>query len=193
MNKLIKLGLLSVAFLATIAANASDKLTVKVRSKVLSVSLTDVSSDETIYIKNLQGQVLFSESLNKAAVYSKAFSFSTLASGLYFIESRGSEKIQVTPVVLSDDSVTLVENAAKTFTAPKVTLEGGVINVIVRNYNKVPVSIVVSDEQGTILSETENNTNTLVFGHYDTAALATKNIIISVTEGDYNFVKEVKL
>ena len=193
MNKLIKLGLLSVALLGTIAANAADKIKVEVRSKVLSISLTDVSNDETIYIKNLQGQILFSESLEKVAVYSKAFSFSTLASGVYFIESRGSEKIQVTPVVLSEDNVTLLEKESKTFTAPEVTLEGGVINVMVRNSNKVPVSIVVTDEEGTLLSETENNTNTLVIGHYDTAALVTKNIIVSVTEGDYNFVKEVKL
>ena len=70
MNKVIKLGLLSAALLGTVVANASDKLNVKVASKaskMLSISLTEVVSGEVIYIKDLKGDVLFSEKLEKSA------------------------------------------------------------------------------------------------------------------------------
>ena len=193
MNKVIKLGLLSVALLTTIVTSAADKLTIKVGSKMLSISLTEVANNETVHIKDFQGQILFSETLNEADAYTKMFSFSTLPEGIYFIESRSEEKIQVTPVLVKTNSVDLVDRAAKTFTAPKITLEEGVINVYVRNENKVAVSILVYDEQGTLLSETENNTNTLVLAHYNINNLNTKKVTISVSEGDYNFVEEIKL
>lgn len=193
MNKVIKLGLLSVALLSTIVTSAADKLTIKVGSKMLSISLTEVTNNETVHIKDFQGQILFSETLNEADAYTKMFSFSTLPEGIYFIESRSEEKIQVTPVLVKTNSVDLVDRAAKTFTAPKITLEEGIINVYVRNENKVAVSILVYDEQGTLLSETENNTNTLVLAHYNINNLNTKKVTISVSEGDYNFVEEIKL
>ena len=196
MNKVIKLGLLSAALLGTIVANASDKLNVKVASKaskMLSISLTEVANSETLHIKDLQGQILFSETLAKTDIYTKIFNFSTLPEGLYFVESRSEEKIQVTPVLVNIDSVTLIDSGVKTFTAPKITLEEGVVNVFVHNENKVPVSILVYDEQGALLSEAENNTNTLVLGHYNINNLHSKKIIVSISEGDYNFVEEIKL
>jgi len=196
MKKLIKLGLLSAALLATVAANASEKLSVKVASKaskMLSISLTEVAKDEIIYIKDFNGEILFSEKLEKSANYTKVFSFSTLPAGLYFVESNASDKIQSTPVVVDNKSVTLVDKSAKTYTAPVITLNENVMKVLVRNYNNAPVSISVYDQLGTLLSKSEDNTNTLVFGHYDTAKLASEVVIISVTEGDYNFIKEIKL
>ena len=64
MKKLIKIGLLSVALLASVVANASEKLNVKVASKtskILSISLAEVTKGETIYIKDFNGEILFSE------------------------------------------------------------------------------------------------------------------------------------
>ena len=196
MKKVIKLGLLSAALLATVVVNASEKLNVKVASKsskMLSISLTEVEKGEVIYIKDFAGEILFSEKLAKTASYTKVFSFSTLPEGLYFIESKTEEKIQSTPVLVNADSVNLVDASAKTYTAPQVSFNGDVMKVLVRNYNNAPVSIAIYDELGTLISKSTNNTNTLVFGHYNIAKLGSENITVSVTEGDYNFVKEVKL
>ena len=54
MKKLIKIGLLSVALLASVVANASEKLNVKVssdNSKLLSITLEDVTKGETLIYK----------------------------------------------------------------------------------------------------------------------------------------------
>jgi len=196
MRKVIKLGLLSAALLATVVVNASEKLSVKVASnsaKMLSISLTEVTSGEVIHIKDFKGEVLFSEKLKKSAAYTKVFSFSTLPQGLYFVESRDEEKVQVTPVVVSENSVALVEESVKTYLAPEITINGDIMKVLIRNYNNADVSIAVYDELGVLLKETKGNKNTLVFGHYDIKKLTSENITISVTEGDYNFTKEIKL
>lgn len=195
MKNALKLGLFSISFLATMVVNASEKLNVKVAatSKMLAIELTNVVDGETLVIKDLDGEVLFYERLGETNEYSKVFSFNTLPQGLYFVESKEISKVQITPVVINDKGVALVENSSKTYLAPEVSLDGEVLKVMVRNYEKVPVSIAIYDNSGALLSKTEGNNNTLVFGSYRTSSLETKKLILSVSEGDYSFVKEIEL
>jgi len=196
MNKVIKLGLLSVALLATVVVNASEKLNVRVASsssKMLSISLTEVDKGEVVYIKDFRGEVLFFEQLDEADNYTKIFSFSTLPDGLYFVESKTDKKVQSTPIIINKEGVALVGDSAKTFNAPEVTFNGDIMKVLIRNYSNAAVSIAIYDESGILINESDKNTNTLVFGHYDISKLNSESIVISVLEGEYNFVKEVKL
>lgn len=195
MGKLIKLGLLSVALLATIVVKASEKLSVKIgskTSKIVSISLTNTTAGEVVYIKDFDGVILFSENLQKSPGYRKVFSFLTLPEGLYFVESKSEDKILSTPLVVGEETVNLVDNSAKVYTAPEITIEGDHAKVLVKNVNKVPVSITIFDQSGTSLSVEEDNTNELVYGHYDASHLDEKIIIVSVSEGEYSFVKEIK-
>ena len=198
MKKVIKLGLLSVALLSAVVVNASEKLRVRVASnsaKMLAISLTEVTSGEVMHIKDFKGEVLFSEKLEKAPTYTKVFSFSTLPHGLYFIESRDEEKVQVSPVVVNKDGVALVDSSVKTYLAPKISVSENIMNVSVRNYNKEEVTISVYDDFGTLINKTKGNTNTLVYGNYDISQLISqaKKLTVSVTTGDYNFIKEIDL
>ena len=196
MKKLIKIGLFSVALLAAVVVNASNKLSVKIaseNSKLLSVSLTEVMSGESVYIEDVAGTVLFSENLIKADSYSKVFNLSSLPTGVYFIGSKENDKLRITPIVVNNDSVILVKNSTKTYLAPEVTFESDVLRVAIHNQNKEEVSIEVFDESGTLLDSTESNSNALVYGSYDISEIESKTVTISVTEGDYNFTKEFKL
>ena len=118
MKNLIKKGLLSLGLLASVAVNASNKLNVKVasdNSKVLSISLMEVVSGEKVYIEDIKGEVLFSEDLQESKEYNKVFNLSSLPVGLYFIGTKEDKKIEVTPIVVSEDGVSLVENSTKTY------------------------------------------------------------------------------
>ena len=196
MKNLIKKGLLSLGLLASVAVNASNKLNVKVasdNSKILSISLMEVVAGEKVYIEDIKGEVLFSEDLQESKEYNKVFNLSSLPVGLYFIGTKEDKKIEVTPIVVSEDGVSLVENSTKTYLAPELTIEEDVLRITVRNYNKEEVSIAIYDESGTLLDSTESNTNTLVFGSYELSELGSKTITVSVTDGEYNFTKEYKL
>ena len=196
MKKLIRIGLLSAALLATVVANASEKLNVKVASKaskILSISLAEVTKGETIYVKDFNGEILFSEVLKKTDVYNKVFSVSTLPEGLYFIESKEEGKIQSTPFLVSAVDVAIVESAIKTYVAPTITIKNNVMNVLINNDNHSDVSISVFNEVGTLLNKSNHNTNTIVVGSFDVSKLSYKKLIVSVTEGDYNFTKEIEL
>ena len=196
MKKLIKKGLLSLALLGSVVVSASNKINVEVaseNSKTLSVSLEEVVSGETIYIEDYRGQVLFSENLEAAKQYNKVFNLSSLPSGIYFIGSKEEGKLNVTPIVVTEDDVTLVKDSTKTYLAPELTIEEDVLRVMVRNYNKTSVSIEIYDEFGTLLDSTESNSNTLVYGSYDISEIESSVVTISVSEGGYNFIKQVKL
>lgn len=195
MKNVLKKGLLSVALLTAVVVNASEKVNVKVAkaSKMLAIELTKVAQGETLTIKDLRGEILFSEKLNKSDKFSKIFSLSTLPEGLYFVESKETSKVVVTPIIINNEGVALVENAAKTYLAPTIKLEGDILNVKVRNYTNAPVNITIYNEKGLLLTKTKNNTNTLVFGSFNIEELEEKNLTVSVSEGDYNFIEKVKL
>ena len=196
MKKLIRIALLSVALLASVVANASEKLNVKVASKtskILSISLAEVTKGETIYIKDFNGEILFSEELDATHEYNKVFSFSTLPEGLYYIEDNEEGKIQSTPILVSKEDVSLVENSAKTYIAPDITIKNDVMNVLINNDTHSDVSISIYNEAGTLLNKSNHNTNTIVLGSFDISKLTYKKLTVSVTEGDYNFTKEIEL
>ena len=133
---------------------------------------------------------MFSENLKAADNYTKVFNLSSLPVGIYFVGSKEDKKLQVTPIVVNEDSVTLVKNSTKTYLAPEVSVEEDVLRVMVRNYNKEEVSIEVYDEFGTLLNSTEASSNTLVYGSYEISHSVSKKVIVSVTEGEHNFIKE---
>ena len=196
MKKLIKKGLLSVALLAAVAVNASNKLNVEVasdNSKMLSISLEEVVSGETVYIEDYRGQVLYSENLEASKAYNKVFNLSSLPDGMYFIGSKEDEKIQVTPILVEESGVSLVTESTKTYLAPEVTIEEDVLRVMVRNYNNSEVLIEVFDELGTLLNTAELSSNTMVYGSYEISHRVSKTVTVSVTEGEENFTKEYKL
>ena len=195
MKNIIKKGLLGAALIGSIIANASEKIKVKVTgtSKMLAIELVNVEQGETVSIKDLNGETLFSENLQEAKEYTKIFSLSTLPEGFYFIESEESSKIVVTPLIINENGVALVENATETYLAPEISIEANVLKVMVRNYPKVPVTISIYNESGSLLTIAEDNTNTLVFGSYTITDLKTEKLTVSVSEGDHSFIKEIKL
>ena len=196
MKTITKLGLLGLTLFTTMIANASEKLNVKIASeasKILSISLSEVVSGETILIKDLKGEVLFSEKIEATEKYEKVFNFSTLPLGVYYIESKDDKKIETTPITVSSESISLIENSRKTYLAPEVAIEEGVLRISINNCNKEKVTIALYNELGILMDLTEPNTNTLVFGSYEISEIGSRIIRVSVTEGEHNFTKEYTL
>lgn len=193
MNKLIKTGLLSVALLGSLVANASKIVTTAIsNSKVVYIGLTNVSQGEVLSIKDTDGVQLYSVSLDKSEAFNKKFDFSTLPSGVYFIETKEAKEITVTPLIVSEDKVAVITDSSKRFRAPSITLDGKVARILVRNFNEVPVSITIYDEAGNKLKE-DKSLNLLVYNAYNFSDLPEGAYTISVTQGDYNFTETVKL
>ncbi len=193
MNKLIKTGLLSVALLASLVANASKIITTaSSKGKVVYIGLTNISEGEVISIIDTDGVRLYSESLDQSLSFNKKFDFSTTPNGIYFIETKEAKEITVTPVIVSEDKVAVVTESSKRFRAPKVKIDGDIARVLVRNFNESPVSITIYDADGNVL-KTESSESLLIYNAYNFTNLKEGTYTVSVSQGDYNFTETIKL
>lgn len=193
MNKLIKTGLLSVALLGSLVANASKIVTTaSSKSKVVYIGLTNISQGEVLSIKDTDGVQLYSVSLEKSDSFNKKFDFSTLPTGVYFIETKEVKEITVTPIVVSEEKVAIITDSGQRFRAPSITLSENIAKILVRNFNEVPVSINIYDELGNKLKE-DKSESLLIYNAYNFSSLSKGTYTISVTQGDYNFTETVKL
>lgn len=195
MKNLFKTALFTVAFLSSLYINASEIFNVKVApsSKMLAIELMNVIEGETLIIKDTSGEVLFYEELERSSKYQKVFSFKALPKGMYFVENRSSSKIEVNPIIVKDNGVDLLQKSSKTYLAPQIDLKNKILTVNVRNSSKVPVAIAIYDEFGVLQYASENNMEEFVHRAYEVSSLHTDKLIISVTEGEEDFVKAINL
>jgi len=82
------------------------------------------------------------------------------------------------------------EKLTKTYKAPKITLNGTLANILVKNFDKsfVKISVYDKDSKEIVL---ESNKNLLIYRSFDFEILGPGTYTISVTQNDYNFTKEV--
>lgn len=193
MKNLIKTGLLSVALLGSLVANASKIITTaSSKGKVVYIGLTNISEGEVISIVDTEGVSLYSESLDESLAFNKKFDFTTTPNGVYFIETKEAKEITVTPVIVSDNKVAIVTESSKRFRAPDVKIEGDVAKVLIRNFHEFPVSISIYDTDGNVLKK-QTSDSLLIYYAYNFTDLDKGDYTISVTQGDYNFTETIKL
>ena len=193
MKNLLKISLLCVALLSSVVAFSSSKMNIKIASKadkVLMLTIDEVTTGQTIHIRDYEGEILFSDSVKETGTYFKTLSFYELPTGMYFIENISDKKINVTPIMVNDEEVKLMKAYEETYLAPEITLEGDILKVLVSNDSNASVTISVYDYNGTLLNKAETYTSKLILGSYDVSELPYDNLIISVAKGDYSFVKE---
>jgi len=185
--------LLSVALLATVVANASKIVTVSSPgAKVVNITLADVSQGETLSIIDTNGKKLLNETLNQADSFVKTINFSPLKDGIYFLETRKEKEVNVTPIVINSSSVNVMSNITKTYSAPKITTEGTIARILVKNFDKSAVTVSIFDEQSGQEIKLEDSTDLLIYRSFDFERLGSGTYTISVTQNDYNFTEVVK-
>ncbi len=195
MKKLVKTGLLSVALLAAVVVNAAEKMNVKVLgSKALNVSLSGVAKGESLSIVDKSGITLFSEMLDQADVFEKTFDLTYLPEGVYFLESNEDKRINVSPILIANNKVSLINGGAKVYNEPRVVVENEITKVILDNSSKADVVIIVKDADDVELLRSEVLSVENIYKKFDFSALPKgTSYTITVKEDDYYFIKEINL
>ncbi|WP_010177449.1 Ig-like domain-containing protein [Aquimarina agarilytica] len=195
MKKLFKGGLLSVALLAAVVVNAAEKMNVKVLgSKALNVSLSGVAKGESLSIVDKSGITLFSETLSQADVFEKTFDLTYLPEGVYFLESNEEKRINVSPILIANNKVSLIAGGSKVYNEPRVVVNGSIAKVVLDNSSKTDVVITVRDADDSELLRSEVLTAENIYKKFDFSALPKgETYTITVKEDDYYFIKEINL
>ncbi|WP_010522245.1 hypothetical protein [Aquimarina agarivorans] len=195
MKKMVKLGLLGVAFAVATVANAAEKMNVKVLgSKALNVSLSGVAEGESLSIIDKSGITLFTEKLSQTDVFEKTFDLTYLPEGVYFLESNEDKKINVSPILIANNKVSLISGGSKTYNEPRIAVEGSIAKVILDNATNSEVVITVKDADDTELLRSKVLTDSNIYKKLDFSALP-KGVAYTITikEDDYYFIKEINL
>jgi len=192
MFKLAKSGLLSVALLATVVVKASKIVTVSSPgAKVVNITLSDVSEGEILSIVDADGVKLLEETLTQSDSFTKTINFSTLESGVYFLETRKAKEVNVTPVIVKSKSVSIVPSLTKTYTAPKIQLDGTLAKIFINNFDKSLVEVSIYDNTGKEV-KLESSKDLIVYRFFNFSNLGSGTYSISVNQGKHNFTEEVK-
>ncbi len=193
MNKIIKKGLLSVALLATVVAQATSKIVVKSSiDKKVEISVASVEGGEVLSIIDTKDEVLFSEHLEKGNWLRKTFDFSTAPEGIYFIQSKGESKIEVTPVIVAKDKVTVLDESKKVYKAPSVKLDDRIAKVLINNFNKSEVKLTIIDEAGEEIY-TIHNKDLVTYNAFNFDKLPAGSYTIVTKIADYSFEDTIAL
>lgn len=194
MKKILNIGLLSVALIASIVANASNKINVTVTpSKQLSISLTEVSQGEILSVSDRNKEIVFSEVLDLADSFTKNLDFSTLKQGVYYVELKTEKTVKVTPFIVVPSKAIITKGKTVTYNTPKFTLENGVVTITLDNVSKNPVSIIsYAEGKGIPLDKVTYANEAKIEKKYNLELMPYSVYNFYVSQGNYNYSETIK-
>ena len=165
MKNLLKKGLLVVMLCFAMVAKASDKDdNIKVSvidSKLIDLVLRNFDGELVISVKDLNGQVLYSESY-KGSKFSKKYDIETLPAGDYFFEIEGYTKIKLMPFNVTSKEVKFNNEIEVVYFKPIVRRDNDLIFIskIALKNESLTISLI-DDSENVLYNETIAGTATL--------------------------------
>ncbi len=195
MKRVINLSLFVCAILFSTVVKASDVLSVKIEnSSTINVSLSNISKGQKLYLKDYEGNIMFNMTLNAMDSYRKYFNFSTVANGIYFVETETEFEIKVTPVLKNQKGIALINKSVVTIFKPKVLIDKSRVRVMLTRIENSPLGISIYDTEGVRLFDEKVKEDTLIFERtYDFSDVPSGKYIIYFTLDDRTFKKEVSI
>ena len=143
MKKIIRKGVILIALLSAMVTTANSdsyKSSVKEIDKTL-ITLDNVKVGQELFIKNVNGSVIYTESIEVSGSYKKEFDLATFPDGLYFIELNKDVEIKIIPFTVNAYSAELLEEKETTIFKPVVRLKDNFIFIAKLSLSQEPVEI----------------------------------------------------
>ncbi|RZS93970.1 hypothetical protein [Aquimarina brevivitae] len=195
MRRMIKTFVLICTALVTLNANASDILSVKIENEsTIHVSLEHALKGQKLYLKNYEGEVLFTMTLAADQSFQKTFDLTLVKDGIYFVETETAFDIKVTPVVKNAQGVALIDTSVKLLFKPTIKVKKGMIHILFNNIEGNKVTLSINDEEGIELHEEQiSNQEYVIKRAFNFAEVPSGKYTIHFTTGDRTFKEEVSI
>ncbi len=195
MKRVVNLVPLICVFLLSTTVMASDLLSVKVEnSSTINVVLSNTFKGQRLTIKDYAGVTLYNVKLSKKSLYSKFFDFEKAENGIYFVETETKFDIQITPVIKTENGVSLVEQAVETIFKPGVVVDGDYIKLLYTRSKESPLTIAIYDDNGTLLFDEEVDEGTSIIKRtYNISQLPNGSYDVDFNTSDRVFTEKVKI
>jgi hypothetical protein len=124
-----KKGILMVTMFATLLSFANEASFIKDDAKKTALTLTDVKAGNQLFIKDANGNILYSELIQKSGIYSKGFDLTSLPHGDYIFELDKDLEIKTIPFSISFKNVVVNRSKGTTSYKPHLKQKGNLLFV----------------------------------------------------------------
>lgn len=132
-----------MALLSTLVTSANRvpyKTEVKEADKTI-ITLDNVKVGQELFIKDIDGAVIYTESIEVSGSFTKEFDLATLPDGLYFIELNKDVEIKVIPFTVYSYSAELHKEKETTIFKPVVRLKDNFVFIAKLSLSQEPMEI----------------------------------------------------
>ncbi|WP_282056123.1 T9SS type A sorting domain-containing protein [Maribacter luteus] len=194
MKRFMKISL-SFAFLFVSALGMANEMDLRIstdkESKTLLFKYDNSTTDAELRFVDGEGNVIFTESLEDNAEYSKKFNLSTLKAGIYFLEVEDAVKETAYTISIGDTNVAIENRLEKN--KPVFSEKEGMVYLNLLNLNKEEVVITVYDDsERTVANEIMEN-QAIVEKAFNFKIAHKGQYIIKVKKGSDTFYNSIKI
>ena len=142
MKKLTKRSLIILGLFTSLLSFANDGYnTIKEKEpKVTNVSFKNVKLGSMLSIKDINGLVLYKESIVKKGAYSKGFDLTALPNGEYYFELDSELKIVIIPFNVVSNQVKFKKEEEFTIFKPNIRVKDDIVYVSSSSDSESPVN-----------------------------------------------------
>ena len=190
MKNLLRVTVLVLALVLGNTLNAKD-IEVKVKKEQLVVSLENTQGGSTLILTDMNGEVLFKDTLMKSS-YKKALDLHSIPQGTYFLKLEKEDSIVTTVISKDNEGVTVNKASSKIFFKPFYkTLEDKVM-VSFTNPGYEKATFRVYDMEGNLMTSSTNN-DLVVKKTFDFSEVPAGKYMIALTVGERTITKTITL
>ncbi|GAA0737667.1 MULTISPECIES: hypothetical protein [Flavobacteriaceae] len=144
MKKAIKNSIVMVAIIAAMVTNANATATLIVgKEKKTMLALDDVKQGQQLLIKDVNGIILYKETINATGTYNNLFDLTQLPNGDYFFELNKDVEINVIPFKVVENRVEFNKSLESKVFKPILRMEDNRLFVSKFSLNNAPLSLEI--------------------------------------------------
>jgi len=196
MKTAIKKSLLLVVLLATMVSygNEISGNTNKGKNVKTSITFKEVKKGSILTIKDINGLVLYSETIKESSKYTRGFDLNSLPDGDYYFELNKDIEIIVVPFMVDATIVTFDKNASSKIFKPAIFAKNKKIYISKRSFEDEVLQIKIFSEKskmvysGSIVKEGD-----VLEKIYDFSTSLRGNYTVVITTNGKTFVEKIKI
>ncbi|UZO79797.1 hypothetical protein NBT05_12645 [Aquimarina sp. ERC-38] len=192
-NWIKNVGVLVLLF-ASMAMKADDGLSIEINNiSFVNVSLTNVEKGDKLILTDQSDVVLYNITLEASNQFRKYFNLHNVPNGTYYVEIENQKYIKKTPIIKTDNGVSLQEGSEVTVFKPQIEVADKVLKVLFVNTELKPFTLSVYDKSGILLSTSKINEKEVLTKTFDFTTMPKGVYSVNVDVDDKSFSKSFSI
>ena len=192
MKNVIKKSLVLAVLCTTMISYANEIVTNK-NDDVTHVTLNDVTEGSVLSIKDINGLVLYKETIQINGNYSKKFDLTALPDGNYIFELDKEFQIKLIPFDVNNNKVVFDKENESIFFKPSVKNNGGLLTIHKTILDSEFSGLSIFYENGDLVYSEKIENDQIFNKVYDFSSSIAGKYRVVLSNKEMSFEKEIKI